>query len=113
MGAAPVVRNWPTVGGNFAHAAPANDHPATMLALGARIVAVGPAGERELPIEGFFTDIPFETALHSNEMLKEIRVPAPVQGSGGAYFKLQREMGEFVIACVGAFYYTDWQCHFV
>jgi len=42
----PVVRNWATVGGNLAHADPANDHPATMLALGASVVAVGPEGER-------------------------------------------------------------------
>src|SRR5438105_10175287 len=40
----PVVRNWATVGGNIAHADPANDHPATMLALGAQVVALGPAG---------------------------------------------------------------------
>ena len=107
MVADPVVRNWATVGGNLAHADPANDHPATMLALGARILAVGPAGERELPIEGFFTDIPFETALHSNEMLKEIRVPAPVQGSGGAYFKLERKVGDYAIAGVAAYITLD------
>jgi aerobic carbon-monoxide dehydrogenase medium subunit len=107
MVADPVVRNWATVGGNLAHADPANDHPATMLALGARIVAVGPAGERELPIEGFFTDIPFETALHSNEMLREIRVPAPVQGSGGAYFKLERKVGDYAIAGVAAYITLD------
>src|SRR5579859_1376134 len=59
----PVVRNWATVGGNIAHADPANDHPSTMLALGARVVVVGPAGERVLSIEEFFTDTPFETAL--------------------------------------------------
>jgi len=107
MVADPVVRNWATVGGNLAHADPANDHPATMLALGARILAVGPAGERELPIEGFFTDMPFETALHSNEMLKEIRVPAPVQGSGGAYFKLERKVGDYAIAGVAAYITLD------
>src|SRR6516225_10056783 len=59
----PVVRNWATVGGNIAHADPANDHPATMLAMGARVVAVGSSGERVLPIEDFFTDMPFETTL--------------------------------------------------
>src|SRR5437667_4113020 len=87
MVADPVVRNWATVGGNIAHADPANHHPATMLALGAQVVAVGPSGERVLPIEEFFTDMPFETALHANELLTEIRVPAPAQGSGGAYVK--------------------------
>jgi aerobic carbon-monoxide dehydrogenase medium subunit len=103
----PVVRNWATVGGNIAHADPANDHPATMLAMGARIVAVGPAGERVLPIEEFFTDIPFETALHPNELLTEIRVPAPVQGSGGAYVKLERKVGDYAIAGVAAYITLD------
>jgi carbon-monoxide dehydrogenase medium subunit len=103
----PVVRNWATVGGNIAHADPANDHPATMLAMGARIVAVGPTGERVLPIEEFFTDIPFETALHPNELLTEIRVPAPVQGSGGAYVKLERKVGDYAIAGVAAYITLD------
>ncbi len=103
----PVVRNWATVGGNLAHADPANDHPATMLALGARVVAAGPAGERVLPIEEFFTDAPFETALQPNEVLTEIRVPAPVQGSGGAYFKLERKVGDYAIAGVAAYITLD------
>jgi carbon-monoxide dehydrogenase medium subunit len=103
----PVVRNWATVGGNLAHADPANDHPATMLSLGAQIVAVGPKGERVLPIGEFFTDVPFETALQSNEMLTEIRVPAPVQRSGGAYFKLERKVGDYAIAGVAAYITLD------
>ncbi len=103
----PVVRNWATVGGNLAHADPANDHPATMLALGAQIVAVGPKGERVLSIGEFFTDAPFETALQSNEMLTEIRVPAPVQRSGGAYSKLERKVGDYAIAGVAAFITLD------
>jgi len=103
----PVVRNWATIGGNIAHADPANDHPATMLAMGAQIVAVGPTGERVLPIEEFFTDIPFETALHPNELLTEIRVPAPVQGSGGAYVKLERKVGDYAIAGVAAYITLD------
>jgi aerobic carbon-monoxide dehydrogenase medium subunit len=103
----PVVRNWATVGGNIAHADPANDHPATMLALGAQIVAVGPEGERVLPIEEFFTDLPFETTLHPNELLTEIRVPAPVEGSGGAYLKLERKVGDYAIAGVAAYVRLD------
>ncbi|HEY6287367.1 MAG TPA: xanthine dehydrogenase family protein subunit M [Ktedonobacteraceae bacterium] len=103
----PVVRNWATVGGNIAHADPANDHPATMLAMGARIVAVGPAGERVLPIEEFFTDVPFETTLRPNELLTEIRVPTPVQGSGGAYLKLERKVGDYAIAGVAAYIILD------
>src|SRR6266705_128460 len=81
----PIVRNWATVGGNLAHADPANDHPATMLALGARIVATGPAGERVIPIDDFFTDSTFETTLKPGEILTEIRIPAPPEHSGGAY----------------------------
>jgi carbon-monoxide dehydrogenase medium subunit len=107
MVADPVVRNWATVGGNLAHADPANDHPATMLALGAHVVAVGPAGERVLSIEEFFTDTPFETALQPNEVLTEIRVPAPIQGSGGAYFKLERKVGDYAIAGVAAYITLD------
>jgi carbon-monoxide dehydrogenase medium subunit len=50
----PQVRNMATVAGNLAHGDPANDHPATMLALGAQVVATGPKGERVIPIEEFF-----------------------------------------------------------
>lgn len=103
----PVVRNWATIGGNIAHADPANDHPATMIAMGAKIVAVGPTGERVLPIEEFFTDAPFETSLRSNELLTEIRVPAPVRGSGGAYVKLERKVGDYAIAGVAAYITLD------
>jgi carbon-monoxide dehydrogenase medium subunit len=107
MVADPVVRNWATVGGNIAHADPANDHPATMLALGARVVARGPSGERVLPIDEFFTDAPFETALEPNEVLTEIRIPAPVERSGGAYFKLERKVGDYAIAGAAAYIVLD------
>lgn len=107
MVADPVVRNWATVGGNIAHADPANDHPATMLALGAKVVAVGPNGERVISIEDFFTDMSFETALQANELLKEIRVPAPTAGSGGAYFKLERKVGDYAIAGVAVYITLD------
>ena len=99
----PVVRNWATVGGNIAHADPANDHPATMLALGASVVAVGPEGERIIPIGEFFTDMSFETSLRPNEILTEIRIPAPTERSGGAYFKLERKVGDYGIAGVAAY----------
>jgi carbon-monoxide dehydrogenase medium subunit len=105
----PVVRNWATVGGNLAHADPANDHPATMLALGARIVATGPNGTRTLPIDEFFTDSPFETALAPNELLTEIQIPAPIERSGGAYFKLERKVGDYAIAGVAAYLVLDEQ----
>jgi len=95
----PLVRNLATIGGNLAHADPANDHPATMLALGAEVVARGPRGERRLPIASFFTG-PFETALVPGEILVEIRIPAPAARSGGAYLKLERKVGDFATAAV-------------
>ncbi len=103
----PTVRNWATVGGNLAHGDPANDHPATMLALGASVVAVGPDGQRVIPVEEFFTDATFETTLHSNEILTEIRVPAPTEHSGGAYVKLERKVGDYAIAGVAVYITLD------
>jgi carbon-monoxide dehydrogenase medium subunit len=93
----PLVRNRATVGGNLAHSDPANDHPATMLALGATIVARGPKGERTIPVARFFTGI-FATALAPNEILTEIRIPVPPPRSGGAYLKLERKVGDFATA---------------
>jgi carbon-monoxide dehydrogenase medium subunit len=101
MIADPIVRNLATVGGNLAHGDPANDHPATMLALGAEVVAIGGSGERRLPIASFFTG-PFATALRADEILVEVRVPTPPAGSGGSYLKLERKVGDFATAAVAA-----------
>jgi len=97
----PQVRNMATVGGNLAHGDPANDHPATMVALGAQVVATGPKGERVIPIDNFFVSL-FTTALQHEEILTEIRIPVPPPGSGGAYFKLERKVGDFATAAVAA-----------
>jgi carbon-monoxide dehydrogenase medium subunit len=97
----PLVRNLATVGGNLAHGDPANDHPATMLALGAEVVAAGPRGERRIPIASFFTG-PFATALEPGEILTEIRIPLPAARSGGAYVKMERKVGDFATAAVAA-----------
>ena len=97
----PLVRNRATVGGNLAHGDPANDHPATMLALGAEVVARGPDGERTIPITGFFTGL-FATALAPAEILTEIRIPVPPPRSGGAYVKLERKVGDFATAAAAA-----------
>src|SRR5262249_29656126 len=97
----PLVRNRATGGGNLAHADPANDHPATMLALGAEVTATGPKGPRTIPIDKFFTGL-FSTALAPDEILTEIRVPAAAPRSGGAYVKLERKVGDFATAAAAA-----------
>jgi aerobic carbon-monoxide dehydrogenase medium subunit len=96
----PLVRNLATVGGNLAHGDPANDHPATMLALRAEVVATGPNGTRTIPINQFFLGL-FMTALEPDEILTEIRIPvppAPPLRTGGAYVKLERKVGDFATA---------------
>jgi aerobic carbon-monoxide dehydrogenase medium subunit len=93
----PIVRNRATIGGNLAHADPANDHPATMLALGAEVVISGSNGERTVPIEEFFTGI-FSTVLEPDDILTEIRIPTPPPRSGGAYVKLERKVGDYATA---------------
>jgi len=97
----PLVRNLATIGGNLAHGDPANDHPATMLAYGAEIVATGKTGTRTIPIGKFFTSL-FETALAPDEILTEIRIPVPPPKSGGAYVKLERKVGDFATAASAA-----------
>jgi len=101
MVADPLVRNLATLGGNLAHADPANDHPATMIAYRAQVAAVGPGGERTIPCTEFFVDL-FTTSLAHEEILTEIQIPAPAAGSGGAYEKLERKVGDFATAAVAA-----------
>jgi carbon-monoxide dehydrogenase medium subunit len=95
----PVVRNLATVGGNLAHADPANDHPATMLAYGAQIVAQGPRGARTISITDFFVG-PFTTSLEHDEILTEVRIPAKKAGDGGCYLKVERKVGDYATAAV-------------
>ncbi len=102
MVADPLVRNLATLGGNLAHADPANDHPATMLALRASVVARGPKGERIIPIDDLFVDA-FTTCLDPEEILTEIRVPTPPANSGAAYVKFERKVGDYAIAATAAY----------
>ena len=95
----PLVRNLATVGGNIAHADPANDHPAVMLAYGAELTAQGPDGTRTIAIDDFFVDL-FENSLADDELLTEIRIPTPAAGSGGAYVKMERKVGDYAISAV-------------
>ncbi len=72
----PQIRHRGTIGGSLAHADPASDLPAVVLALDATLVARGPSGTREIAAADFFGGL-FETALEPDELLTEIRVPKP------------------------------------
>ncbi|HZD80223.1 MAG TPA: xanthine dehydrogenase family protein subunit M [Actinomycetota bacterium] len=90
----PIVRNLGTMAGSLAHADPAGDWGAVMLAVGGTFVLRGPGGEREVAAEDFFQDI-FTTVLEPDEILAEVRVPAPTGPVGGTYLKLERKVGDF------------------
>ena len=90
----PQVRNWGTIGGSIAHADPASDWPALLLALNATIACRSQAGERTIKARDFFLDT-FTTAIEPTEVLTEIRVRSRPKGAGGAYTKLERKVGDF------------------
>ncbi len=90
----PQVRNWGTIGGSVAHADPASDWPAVLLATSATIVCRSQSGERTIAARDFFLDT-FQTAIEPNEVLTEVRIPRRPRGSGGAYVKLERKVGDF------------------
>lgn len=94
----PQVRHRGTLGGSLAHADPASDLPAAVLALGGTIVLRGPRGERRVPVTEFFTGI-FETAMEPDELIVEIRVPC-VPGVGWAYEKFTRRANDWAIVGV-------------
>ena len=94
------VRNRGTIGGSLAHADPAADYPAAILALDAEIVAHNPTGERVIPARKFFTGL-FATALEPNEIVTEIRVPKTA-GAGTAYCKFHHPASGFAVVGVAA-----------
>ena len=97
----PAVRNKGTVGGSLAHADPAADWPAAMIALGAEMVCEGPKGRRTVKIDDWFTGL-METAVAENELVVEVRVPVWGAGSGAAYMKFPHPASRFAIVGVGA-----------
>ncbi len=90
----PQVRNWGTIGGSVAHADPASDWPAVLLATSATIVCRSQSGERTIAARDFFLDT-FQTAIEPAEVLTEVRIPRRPKGAGGAYVKLERKVGDF------------------
>jgi carbon-monoxide dehydrogenase medium subunit len=90
----PLVRNLGSVGGSLAHADPAGDWGAVMLAAGASLVLRSSRGERTMPVSEFLVDV-FTTALEPDELLTEVRVPTPPPRSSGIYLKLERKVGDF------------------
>jgi aerobic carbon-monoxide dehydrogenase medium subunit len=97
----PQVRNWGTIGGSIAHADPASDWPAAVLAVNADIVCRSSSGERVIPAREFFLDS-FTTAIEPAEVLVEIRFGRPGPGMGTAYTKLERRVGDYATAGVAA-----------
>lgn len=95
----PQVRHRGTLGGSLAHADPAGDWPAAILALDAEIVVAGPGGARTIAAKDFFVDL-YQTALQPNEILQEIRFPTA--GKAVAYVKTPQRASGFALAGAAA-----------
>jgi len=102
------VRNAGTIGGSLAHADPAADYPAAILALDAQMVAQSPRGRRTIPAGEFFTGL-FSTALASDEILVEVRIPVPSGATGSAYLKFAHPASGFAVVGVAAVITVDAQ----
>lgn len=102
----PAVRNLGTIGGSLAHADPAADQPATMIALGAEFVCQGPKGRRTVKVDDWFQGL-MATALGEDELLVEIRIPAWPAGSGGAYMKFPHPASRFAVVGAAAMVTLD------
>lgn len=96
----PAIRSRGTIGGSLANADPAAELPACMLALGAGIVAQGPAGTRRIPAERFFTGL-FETALAADEILVAVEIPHLSDRRHG-FAELARRSGDYAIVGLAA-----------
>jgi aerobic carbon-monoxide dehydrogenase medium subunit len=101
----PAVRHRGTLGGSLAHADPAGDLPAVVLALDAELVAAGPGGRRTIPARDFFTDY-FQSALSPDELLVEVRLPK-TDGWDFHYEKFHRVAQAWAIVGVAALVRRD------
>ncbi len=93
----PQIRNRGTIGGNLANGDPGNDQPAVMMVLGASVTLRAKAGERSIPVDGFYSGF-YSTQMKQGELLTAVRIPVPAAGSGHSYCKLKRKIGDFATA---------------
>src|SRR3954469_24890177 len=97
----PPIRNRGTLGGSLAHADPASELPACMLALNATIIVRGQAGERRIAAQDFFTGI-YETALSPEELLVAVELPAKPKNSAHFFYEFARRHGDYAILGLAA-----------
>jgi aerobic carbon-monoxide dehydrogenase medium subunit len=97
----PAIRNRGTLGGSLAHADPASELPACMVALDATIIVRGPRGERRIPADEFFTGI-YETALSPQELLIAVELPLARKDSVHFFREFARRHGDYAIVGLAA-----------
>ena len=97
----PAIRNRGTIGGSLAHADPASELPACMIALGATIIVRGPRGERRIAANEFFTGI-YETALSPRELLVAVELPVARKDSAHFFHEFSRRHGDYAIVGLAA-----------
>ena len=97
----PAIRNRGTIGGSLAHADPAAELPACMVALNATIIVRGPTGERRVPAQDFFTGI-YETALSADELLVAVESPIAQNNSAHFFCEFARRHGDYGIVGLAA-----------
>ena len=92
----PAVRNRGTIGGNVAHADPASDLPAVLLALDARFLVLGPGGSRTIPAGSFFHGM-MTTDVGEQDILTAVEVPTRTPGQGTAYAKFEHPASRYAV----------------
>jgi carbon-monoxide dehydrogenase medium subunit len=97
----PAIRNRGTIGGSLAHADPASELPACMVALGATMIARGPAGERRIAAGDFFAGI-YETVLSPQELLVAVELPVAPKNSKHFFHEFARRHGDYAIVGLAA-----------
>jgi len=102
----PQVRAKGTLAGSLAHADPAGDLPAVVLALGGVVRVVGPNGERDLDLDSFFVDM-LTTSLDEREIIREVRLNVQPAGSGGAYLKFDQPASHYALTGIAAIVSLD------